>query len=116
MCRHFKSTNIIPGGFSEYIYVSEEHLNNTVFYANLVLSSIEASFTEPVACCIRAVKRSQLADNSKVLIIGLGSIGVLMGQTVKIFGHNVYGVDIINDRVQFSMNYGFDKSGLRLVP
>ena len=64
MCRHFKSTNIIPGGFSEFIYVSEEHLNNTVFHANLNLSSIEASFTEPLACCIRAVKRAHLHDNS----------------------------------------------------
>ena len=26
MCRHFKETNIIPGGFSELVFVSEEHL------------------------------------------------------------------------------------------
>ena len=25
MCRHFKETNIKPGGFSEYVFVSEEH-------------------------------------------------------------------------------------------
>ena len=25
MCEHFKSTNIYPGGFSEYIYLTEEH-------------------------------------------------------------------------------------------
>src|SRR5574344_28384 len=26
MCKHFKSTNIVPGGFSEYVYLSDEHL------------------------------------------------------------------------------------------
>ena len=110
MCRHFKSTNIIPGGFSEYIYVSEEHLNNTVFNANFNISDIEASFMEPLGCCIRAVKRANLFDSSKNLILGLGSIGILMGQALKTFGYNVYGCDLINDRVSFSEKLGFNKS------
>lgn len=112
MCRHFKSTNIIPGGFSEYIYVSEEHLNNTVFNVNLNLSDIEASFLEPLGCCVRAVKRANIRDNSKVLIIGLGSIGILMGETVKAFGHKVYGCDVLYDRICVSEKFGFDKSFL----
>jgi L-iditol 2-dehydrogenase len=112
MCRHFKATNIIPGGFSEYIYVSEEHLNNTVFEVNLNLSPIEASFLEPLACCIRAVKRARIRDNSKTLIIGLGSIGILMGEAVKAFGHNVYGCDLLYERVCLSEKFGFDKSFL----
>lgn len=110
MCRHFKSTNIIPGGFAEYIYVTEEHLNNTVLNANLNISNIEASYTEPLACCIRAVKRAQITDNSRNLIIGLGSIGILMGQAVKAFGHQVYGCDILSERVSGSERYGFEKS------
>ncbi len=110
MCRHFKNTNIIPGGFAEYIYVSEEHLNNTVFSINLNLSDIEASFLEPLACCIRAVKRAKIKDNTKSLIIGLGSIGILMGEAVKVFGNKVYGCDLIYERVCLSEKFGFDKS------
>jgi L-iditol 2-dehydrogenase len=110
MCRHFKSTNIFPGGFSEYIYVSEEHLNNTVFHANLNISDIEASFLEPLGCCVRAVKRADIKDNSKTLIIGLGSVGILMGETVKAFGNSVYGCDLIYERVCLSEKLGFDKS------
>ncbi len=112
MCRHFKETNIIPGGFAEYIYVSEEHLQNTVFEVNLNLSDIEASFLEPLACCIRAVKRANIRDNSKSLIIGLGSIGILMGQTIKAFGNQVYGCDLLYERVCLSEKFGFDKSFL----
>jgi L-iditol 2-dehydrogenase len=110
MCRHFKMTNIIPGGFSEYIYVSEEHLHNTVFNVNLNLSHVEASFLEPLACCIRAVKRANLRDNSKSLVIGLGSIGILMGEAVKAFGNKVYGCDLKPDRVSYGEKFGFDKT------
>ncbi len=112
MCRHFKSTNIRPGGFAEYIYVSEEHLNNTVFNVNANLSNIEASFLEPLACCIRAVKRARVRDNTKSLIVGLGSIGILMGEAVKAYGNQVYGCDLIYDRVCLSEKFGFDKSFL----
>lgn len=110
MCRHFKETNIIPGGFAEYIYVSEEHLMNTVFHINLNLSDIEASFLEPLACCIRAVKRAKLSDDSKSLILGLGSIGILMGEAVKAYGNKAYGCDLLYDRVCLSEKYGFEKS------
>ena len=110
MCRHFKETNIIPGGFAEYIYVSEEHLHNTVFEVNLNLTDVEASFLEPLACCIRAVRRAGIRDNTKSLIVGLGSIGILMGQTIKAFGNQVYGCDLLYERVCLSENFGFDKS------
>lgn len=112
MCRHFKSTNIRPGGFAEYIYVSEEHLNNTVFNVNLNLSDIDASFLEPLGCCIRAVQRAELKLNSKSLVIGLGSVGILMGGAVNAFGHDVFGCDIKPERVDLSKNYGFENSFL----
>lgn len=110
MCHHFKSTNIRPGGFSEYIYVSEEHLSKTVFKVNINLTDIEASFLEPLGCCIRAVQRANIKTNTKNLVIGLGSIGILMGGALKAFGHEVYGCDLNNKRVDFSYKYGFEKS------
>ena len=110
MCRHFKETNIIPGGFAEYIYVSEEHLHNTVFSVSMNLSNIEASFLEPLACCVRAVKRARIKDNSKCLVIGLGSVGILMGEAIKAFGHEVYGCDLIYERVCTAEKFGFDKA------
>ena len=110
MCRHFKTTNIRPGGFCEYIYVSEEHLTNTVFRVNLSLSDIEASFTEPLGCCIRAVKRACINPESKSLVIGLGSVGILMGAALRAFGYNVFGCDIKKERADLSLEYGFEKS------
>ena len=108
MCKHFKSTNIRPGGFSEYVYLSEEHLQNVAHPMPKNLSEIEASFYEPLGCCVRAVKRAKLMDGSKVLVVGLGSIGILMSQALKAYGMNVMGCDLIQDRIERLQNLGID--------
>lgn len=108
MCKHFKSTNIRPGGFSEYVYLSEEHLQNVAHQMPENLSEIEASFYEPLGCCVRAVKRAKLMDGSKVLVVGLGSIGILMSQALKAYGMNVMGCDLIQDRIERLQNLGID--------
>jgi L-iditol 2-dehydrogenase len=108
MCRHFKQTNIFPGGFSELVYVSEEHLQNVAYLKPQNLTNEEASFYEPLGCCIRAVKRANLRENSTALVIGLGSIGILMAQALKAFGMNVIGCDLISSRVQILKNLGIE--------
>ena len=112
MCRKFKRTNIVPGGFAEYVYVSEDHLMNTVFRVSTIISEEEISFTEPLACCIRCVKRTGVEYNSNVLVVGLGSIGILMGQAARELGYKAYGIDLIADRVQLAYRYGFEDAFL----
>lgn len=108
MCRHFKETNIRPGGFSELVYVSDEHLKNVAYLKPANLTNDEAAFYEPLACCIRAVKRANLKQNSTALVIGLGSIGILMAQALKAFGMNVIGCDLISSRVELLKNLGIE--------
>lgn len=108
MCQHFKKTNIVPGGFSEYIYLSEEHLKNVAVKVPSHLSEVEASFYEPLGCCVRAVKRADLREGSTVLVVGLGSIGLLMGQALKAFGMKVFGCDLIQERIDLALELGFD--------
>ncbi len=108
MCEHFKKTNIIPGGFSEYVYLSEEHLENVAHLKPENLTEIEASFYEPLGCCVRAVKRANLLQGDTALVIGLGSIGILMAQAIKAYGINVIGCDLISERVEFLKSLGID--------
>jgi len=108
MCKTFKNSNIKPGGFSEFIVCDENHLKNTVFKVPDNLDNHEASFLEPLSCCIRAVRRAELKPNSKVLVIGLGSIGFLMGQAIKAYGHTVVGADLSEERLNLAKNNGFD--------
>lgn len=115
MCETFKNSNIHPGGFSEYIYADINHLKNTVFKKPNNLTNEEFSFLEPLSCCIRAIKRSGLDFNNKelnktynVLILGLGSIGILMAEAAKAFGANTFGFDINEKRQEFIKKYGVD--------
>lgn len=112
MCRTFKSSNIHPSGFSEYIKVDEDHLKYTVYKMNTDLKYDEMAFVEPLSCCIRAVRRAGFNygdDNSasSALVIGLGSIGYLMTQALKVFNVNSYGFDLMPERAKLAK---FDKN------
>lgn len=108
MCRHFKETNIFPGGFSELVYLTEEHLQNVARLLPDNLDEVEGSFYEPLGCCVRAVRRANLPKGSKVLVVGLGSIGILMAQALKAFGMDVTGCDLLDERVSLLKNLGIE--------
>ncbi len=119
MCETFKNSNIHPNGFSEYIYADVNHLKNTVFKKPENLTNEEFSFLEPLSCCIRAIRRSGLDINNKelnktynALVLGLGSIGILMSEAIKTFGAKTFGLDINSERQKYVEKYGifFDKT------
>lgn len=116
MCKHFKSTNIRPGGFSEYVYLSEEHLLNVAHLKPANLTEIEASFYEPLGCIVRAVKRLDLLKNDVVLVVGLGSIGILTAQALKAYGYEVVGCDLIKERIDFLKKLGILAYDVRELP
>ena len=108
MCEHFKSTNIFPGGFSEYVYLSEEHLKNVAYKVPDNITDEIISFYEPLGCCVRAIKRCNLISGDKVLVIGLGSIGLIMSEGIKAFGYKVYGCDLISERIELANKMGIE--------
>ncbi len=108
MCEHFKKTNIIPGGFSEKVFVSEEHLKNVAYLIPNNMTEEEISFYEPLGCCIRAIKRAALLEGDTALIVGLGSIGLLMGEGLKAMGYKVYGCDLIPERIALANKMGIE--------
>lgn len=113
MCEHFKATNIRPGGFSELVYLSEEHLENVAHLKPENLTEVEASFYEPLGCIVRAVKRANLMTGDKALVVGLGSIGILTAQALKAYGANVVGCDLLPERIKFLQNLGIDAVDVR---
>lgn len=108
MCEHFKQTNIVPGGFSEYIYLSEEHLRNVAYKVPENLTEEEISFYEPLGCIIRAIKRTKLKANSTVLIVGLGSIGYLAGQAFNAYDYKTFGCDLVQERIDLANSVGIE--------
>ena len=113
MCEHFKSTNIIPGGFSEKIYLSEEHLKNVAHKVPDSMTEEEISFYEPLGCCVRAIKRCNLQKGDRVLTVGLGSIGLIMSEGLKAMGYKVYGCDLLEERISLADKMGIESFNSR---
>ena len=106
MCRQFKSTNLDPGGFSQFVRVSELHVKNTMLKIPQGLDPIFASQTEPLACCLRNVKRLGLSKGDTAGIIGLGAIGLMTAQLLKHFGITALGLDLDHERAKAISPWG----------
>lgn len=107
MCRQFKSTNIDPGGFAEYVRVPALHVRHTMLKIPDGLSDAAASQTEPLACCLRNAKRLDLREGDTVGIIGLGAVGQMMGRLLHhAFGVRILGLDLDPRRAESLRGWG----------
>lgn len=112
MCRHFKKTNLDPGGFAEFLRVPGEHVNQTAFPVPPDLSDEEALFTEPLSCCVRNVRRAGVLPGDVGVIVGMGSIGLMMLQLLKLSGLRVLALDLKSDRLDLAKALGADETAL----
>jgi len=108
MCRTFKASNIDPGGFAEYIRVPALNTRYATFPIPPHLEDEEAAFTEPLACCLRAVKRLNPLLHDTVLLYGLGSIGLMLVQVLKLYRARVIGLDLLGERCERAKAFGAD--------
>jgi L-iditol 2-dehydrogenase len=108
MCRGFKRINLDPGGFAELIRVPAPNVAHATFRVEPGMPDETASFTEPLACCLRAVKRTAAAAGDTVLIVGLGSIGCLLAQGFRLAGARVLGVDLVPARRELAARFGVE--------
>lgn len=107
MCRQFKATNVDPGGFAEFVRLSALHVRHTTFKIPDWLDARAASQTEPLACCLRAAKRLEIATGDTVGIVGLGAVGQLLGRLLKHhFNAAVLGLDLDAERAQLFSTCG----------
>lgn len=95
------------GGFAEYVKVPGHIVNN----GGLIpipdnISFEEASFVEPTNCCLKAVKKAQIAPGQKVLITGAGPIGLMFVMLVKYFGGIAIATDLLPSRIEKALEVG----------
>ncbi|MDE2313457.1 MAG: alcohol dehydrogenase catalytic domain-containing protein [Elusimicrobia bacterium] len=100
MCAQFKATNVSPGGFSEMVRVSALHLDRTVVKISEDLDAAAACQIEPLACCVRNVRRLGLSSGDAAAVVGLGSIGLLSAQLLRLDGVRVFGLDLDPGRLK----------------
>ncbi|AHJ28022.1 zinc-dependent dehydrogenase [Nodularia spumigena CS-584] len=101
--------NASGGGFAEYVKVPGHIVQN----GGLIpipdhISFEEASFVEPTNCCLKAVKKAQIAPGQTVLVTGAGPIGLMFVMLVKHFGAKAIATDLLPSRVEKALNVGAD--------
>ncbi|AKG23796.1 zinc-dependent dehydrogenase [Calothrix sp. 336/3] len=95
------------GGFAEYVKIPGHIVRN----GGLIpipdhISFEEASFVEPTNCCLKAVKKAQIAPGQTVLITGAGPIGLMFIMLVKLFGGKAIATDLLPSRIEKALSVG----------
>jgi len=92
------------GGFAEYVVAPIENLvpvpDNVDFEC--------AAMTEPASVALHALRRTGVDAGDDVVILGAGTIGIILAQWAKICGAGrVFVTDISQDKLKVAMDYGF---------
>ncbi len=108
MCPEYRKYNFIPGGFSEFFKVPEWIVSKKGVHRLLRNVDVEeATLTEPLACCLRALKRVKIRPRMSVLVMGLGPIGLLFIKLLRQHRvESIIGSDITEYRLRFAERLG----------
>jgi L-iditol 2-dehydrogenase len=113
MCDVYKNVTttagFIPsgGGFAEYVKVPGHIVRNGgLMHIPDDVTFEQASFVEPTNCCLKAVKKAQIAPGQSVLVTGAGPIGLMFIMLVKYFGGRAIATDLMPSRIEKALSVG----------
>ncbi len=113
MCNVYKNIsttagfNPSGGGFADYVKVPGHIVRNGGLISIPTEVSFEqASFVEPTNCCLKAVRKAQIAPGQSVLVTGAGPIGLMFIMLVKYFGGRAIATDLLPSRIEKALSVG----------
>jgi L-iditol 2-dehydrogenase len=103
------------GGFAEYIRVMDWIVTRGLVKIPDNIPFEQAAFLEPVNTCYKAIELLDLKRDETVLVIGQGSIGILLAALARRTGATVLTSDLYPERhavaAKFGLNYPLDARG-----
>jgi L-iditol 2-dehydrogenase len=113
MCEVYKNITTTAGfapsggGFAEYVRVP----GHIVQHGGLIpippdVTFEQASFVEPTNCCLKAVRKAEIAPGQTVLITGAGPIGLMFIMLVRYFGARAIATDLLPSRIEKALAVG----------
>jgi L-iditol 2-dehydrogenase len=110
MCQKYKNSNFSPGGFADEFLVPAYNVTHGGAYkisGNLTFD--EASFAEPLGCCIRGLSHAGVFEENgsklrNALVVGAGPIGLLHMELLRSQHPDIEitAVDMIPARLTFA--------------
>jgi len=109
VCDTLRKTNIDPGGFCEFARVPAIQTEKGLFKIPENVSYEDASFAEPIACVLRALKIARLVPGQSVLVLGSGIAGILAIHIARVMGAGfIMATDISEYRLNAARKFGAD--------
>ncbi len=101
------------GGFAEYIRVMDWIVGDGETPAGLIhvpddIPFEQAAFIEPVNTCFKAIRLLELEPDDTVLVMGQGSIGILLAALARQTGATVLTSDMYAERHAVAAQFGLD--------
>ncbi|MCU1324058.1 MAG: Alcohol dehydrogenase GroES domain protein [Acidobacteriaceae bacterium] len=96
------------GGFAEYIRVMDWIVRGGLVKIPDDISFEQAAFIEPVNTCYKAIQLLALKPDETVLVIGQGSIGILLAALARQTGATVLTSDLYPERHAIAATFGLD--------
>lgn len=107
MCDGFRNSNFAPGGFADEFKVPQYNVKRGGVHKIGNLAHDEASFGEPLGCCLRGLNKTfkgDLKNVGNVLVVGAGPIGLLHMEILRSMAPDtkLVAVDLNSTRLDFA--------------
>lgn len=109
-CTTFQSTNNFdPGGFSQFLRVTGRSVETGSFVLPDSVSFEQATFIEPLATAVRALRTVGLKPAQSVLVCGSGVAGLLIIKLARAMGTGtIIATDVSSYRLEKAKQFGAD--------
>jgi L-iditol 2-dehydrogenase len=78
LCQTFKKTRLYPAGMAEYVRIPAEIVGRDILKLPDDMPYEVGALVEPIACCVRALDRSNIQRGDTIVIMGAGFNGIVM--------------------------------------
>ncbi len=111
-CEKYKKVGLTAGfqpsggGFAEYVRAMPWIVEQGMVEIPPEVTFEEATFIEPLNTCIKAVEKARVAQGEQVVVLGQGSIGILLLMLARRMGAEAVTTDPLPARREASLRFG----------
>jgi L-iditol 2-dehydrogenase len=105
LCENLQFNN---GAYAEFIKIPERIVRQNLLILPDNVSFREAALVEPLACVLRAAEKTGIEEGNTVAVIGMGPIGLMFVQVLKIMGAKVIALGNRSSQLAMAKSMGAD--------
>ncbi|MBI4279054.1 MAG: zinc-binding dehydrogenase [Armatimonadetes bacterium] len=108
-CATWRPRRLLPGALAEFAVVQAPAVQADTLAVPPDMNDEVATFVEPLACVVKSLRRAGLRAGDRVLVLGLGVMGLLHLLLARRWGaETVIGVDRVTSRLARAQALGAD--------